>query len=170
MASLAAGFVLGMCTLLRVMWKCLRTWSFPAVLVQDFGLFFWRSRRCLGLGGLLGNSEDLEEPNKCFYVPRYCLRVAVLFIDVFPMSVALETACGVMTKPIELNTTVSTKKCSVACDARCRPAGCSRFHIVLRGAGLILASRSGFALSTLVRDSFQCHFLHLSLVADTVTV
>ena len=79
-ASLAAGFVLGMCTLLRVMWKCPWTRSFPAVLVQDFGLFFWRSRRWLGWGGLLGNSEDLEEPNKCFYVPRYCLRLVVLFM------------------------------------------------------------------------------------------
>ena len=35
-ASLAVRFVLGMCTLLRVMWKCPRTWSFPAVLVQEW--------------------------------------------------------------------------------------------------------------------------------------
>ena len=38
---------------------------------------------------------------------------------------------------------------------------------VLRGAGLILALRSGFALSTFVRGSFRCHFLHFSSVADT---
>ena len=47
-ASLAAGFVLGMRTLPRVMGKCSWTRSFPAVLVQDLGLFFWRSRRWLG--------------------------------------------------------------------------------------------------------------------------
>ena len=79
-ASLAAGFVLGMCTLPRVMWKCPWTRSFPAVLVQDLGLFFWCSRRWLGRGGLLGNSEDLVELNKCFYVPRNCLRVVELFM------------------------------------------------------------------------------------------
>ena len=79
-ASLAAGFVLGMRTLPRVMWKCSWTRSFPAVLVQDLGLFFWRSRRWLGRRGLLGNSEDLEEPNKRFYDPRTCLRVVELFM------------------------------------------------------------------------------------------
>ena len=111
-ASLAAGFVLGMCTLPRVMWKCPWTRSFSAVLVQD-----------------------LVELHKCFYVPRNCLRVVVLFmvasllakgfhrcrlllLDVSSMSVVLETACGVMTKLIELNTTVSTKKGPVVCDAR----------------------------------------------------
>ena len=43
---------------------------------------------------------------------------ALLQLDVFSMSVVLETTCGVMTKLIELNTTVSTKKGSVVCDAR----------------------------------------------------
>ena len=135
-ASLAAGIVLGMCTLPRVMWKCPWTRSFPAVLVQVLGLFFWYSRRWLGRGGPFGNSEDLVKLNKCFYVPTICLRVvelfmvasllakvlsqeqALLLLDVFSMSVVLETACGVMTKLIELNTTVSTKKGPVVCDAR----------------------------------------------------
>ena len=79
-ASLAASFVLGMCTLPRVMWKCPWTRSFPTVLVQDLGLFFWCSRRWLGRGGLLGNSEDLVELNKCLYVPRNCLRMVELFL------------------------------------------------------------------------------------------
>ena len=43
---------------------------------------------------------------------------ALLLLDVFSMSAVLATACGVMTKLIELNTTVSTKKGSVVCDAR----------------------------------------------------
>ena len=40
------------------------------------------------------------------------------------------------------------------------------FYGVLCGAALISALRSGFAFSTLVRDSFRCHFEHFSLVAD----
>ena len=43
---------------------------------------------------------------------------ALLLLDVSSMSVVLETTCGVMTKLIELNTTVSTKKGPVVCDAR----------------------------------------------------
>ena len=43
---------------------------------------------------------------------------ALLLLDVSSMSVVLETACGVMTKLIELNTTVSTKNGPVVCDAR----------------------------------------------------
>ena len=43
---------------------------------------------------------------------------ALLLLDVSSMSVVLETACGVMTKLIELNTIVSTKKGPVVCDAR----------------------------------------------------
>ena len=52
-ASLAAGIVLGMCTFPRVMWKCPWTRSFPAVLVQVLGLFFWYSRRWLAREGRL---------------------------------------------------------------------------------------------------------------------
>ena len=77
-APLAAGFVLGMCTLPGVMWKCPWTRSFPAVLVQVLGLFFWYFRRWSGRGGLLGNTEDLVELNKCFHVSRNCLRVVEL--------------------------------------------------------------------------------------------
>ena len=38
---------------------------------------------------------------------------------------------------------------------------------VFCGAALILALGSGFALSTFVRSSLRCHFLHFSSVADT---
>ena len=40
------------------------------------------------------------------------------------------------------------------------------FYGVHCGAALISAMKSGFAFSTLARDSFSCHFLHFSLVAD----
>ena len=83
-ASLAVGFVLGTCTLPRVMVKCWWTRSFPAAPVQDLGSF-WRSRRWLCRGGQLGNSEDPEKPNKSFYNPRKCLRL-VEFIMVASLS------------------------------------------------------------------------------------
>ena len=42
----------------------------------------------------------------------------LLLLDVSSLSVGLESACGVMTKLIELSTTISTKKGSVVYDAR----------------------------------------------------
>ena len=80
-ASLAVGFVLGTCTLLRVMGKCWWTWSFPADPAQDVG-FLWRCWRWPWRGGQLGNSEDAEKPNKSYYDPRKWLREVEFFMVV----------------------------------------------------------------------------------------
>ena len=60
-----------------------------------------------------------------------------------------------------------TKKGPVDCDARRQPSRMFSLCGVLCGAALILALRSGLALSTFVRSSLRCHFLHFSSVADT---
>ena len=82
------------------------------------------------------------------------------------MSVVLETAFGVMTKLIELNTTVSTKKVqSFVVHADNQPDA-----LVLRRASWScsdLGVEIWPALSTFVRSSLRCHFLHFSPVADT---
>ena len=132
-ASLAVGFVLGTCTLLRVMEKCWRMWSFPAVPAQDVG-FFWRCWRWLWRGRQLGDSEDAEKPNKCCYVPRKWLcevefiMVVILtgegssqvqdslLLDVTLLSMGLESA--VMTKLIERNITNHTQRDTNVHDTR----------------------------------------------------
>ena len=81
-ASLASGFVLGLCTLPRVLWKCLWTRSFPAVLAQVLGLLFWCFERWSWWEGPLGDSEGLMELNKCFHGPSNRLHVAKLLMVV----------------------------------------------------------------------------------------
>ena len=86
--------------------------TFPGALTAppDFREVLLRSQKLSARGGALHGGllvgEGLSQVQ------------ALLLLDVFSMSVASETACGVMTKLIELNTTVSTKKGSVVCDAR----------------------------------------------------
>ena len=64
-ASLAVGFVLGTCTLPRVMGKCWWARSFPAVPVQDSGSF-WRSRRWLWRG----TPRTRRSPTRAFTIPE----------------------------------------------------------------------------------------------------
>ena len=89
---------------------------------------FWRRRRWLWHGTQLGYSENVEEPYKCYFVPRKWLReadfimVAILtgegssqaqdspFLDVTPLFTGMETAGGVMTKLIERKTTTPMKR------------------------------------------------------------
>ena len=91
-ASLAAGFVLGMRTLPRVFWRCLWTRSFPAVLVQILGLLFWYSGNWSGCGGPPGDFEGLMELNKCFHGPSNRLCV-VKFLMVVPLLAKCSHGC-----------------------------------------------------------------------------
>ena len=134
-ASLAAGFVLGMRTLPRVFWRCLWMRSFPAILVQILDLLSWYFGNWSGCGGPPGDSEGLMELNRCFHGPsnrlcevKFLLVVPLLvecshgsrslLLDVFFTLGGLETGRGVMTKLIVPDITVFMSAGPVDCDAR----------------------------------------------------